>query len=279
MKSYRIFHFLQILLCISRYCHGAFLTFTNRDEWIAAAGGSYEEETFNYFTADVSFNNGASVTLDDFVLKGYGDAASNVPSSGTRWNRIDAIPWLWVSRAYVDGTTQLAVRVCEGSSLNCHEGFNVAYFESLVAWAGVVFWLGPPEPLFVSTPMDCSLEVLSTTDSLDLYHLPVPLFPLSKSTHAPRAMELSPIWIIWFTSHCHCRVPRQEKVITPRCRQACLRDSRPSLQRPVHQPSFQTRQNLAVNLRLNRCPHRYQRPFPHHRVKLHYHESCGPQVP
>ena len=80
------YYLYAYLFVFPQFSSGLFLTFTDRNAWIAAVDGVYREETFNSYTTDRLFNYGREVELDDFLLRGYGNAYYD----GDEWNRIDA---------------------------------------------------------------------------------------------------------------------------------------------------------------------------------------------
>jgi hypothetical protein len=99
------------------------LTFDDRAAWEAHVG-AFDEETFDGFSSDQDFDAGAVVDLGPFSLQGFGDAGP--------FNRIDAPPF--ESIGSLDGTTDVAARVCESDSLPCSEGFTITFSPPIVAW-------------------------------------------------------------------------------------------------------------------------------------------------
>ena len=111
----------------------ALLTFTDRAAWEASVG-AFTEETFDSFTADQSFNNGASVDVGDFTLTGFGDATLGA----TVFNFIDAAPFD-PSRPSPSGTTDLVVRVVDANfnfppSPPGPVGFDIVFDRPQRAW-------------------------------------------------------------------------------------------------------------------------------------------------
>ena len=103
-------------------------TFTDRSAWEAAVG-AFTEETFDGFSTDQSFNNGASVDVGDFTLTGW--AYSFPPAES--FDRIDVSPFSSLVGS-LNGTTDLAVRVARFAPLAPNQWFKITFDQPIFAW-------------------------------------------------------------------------------------------------------------------------------------------------
>lgn len=123
-----------LLIASSSPARALILTFTDRAAWEAAVG-TFSEQTFDSFSSDQSFNNGATVDVGAFSLTGFGDAAGQPPGV---FNFIDATPFD-SSLPSINRTTDLAVRVVDENFVfppfpPGPVGFDIVFDLSQRAW-------------------------------------------------------------------------------------------------------------------------------------------------